>query len=88
MFEDRHQTGRTNIYTDRDVRNLTKLVRENRKASSSLLATKWQLSSGAKVSPSIVRCVELSKGYAWKAAAKKTRLTKQVQKDRLKWCQQ
>ena len=88
MFEDRHRTGRPKIYTDRDARNLTKLVKENRKASSSLLATKWELSSGAKASARTVRCVALSKGYSWKAAAKKPRLTKQAQKDRLKWCQQ
>ena len=71
MFEDRHRTGRPKIYTDRDARNLTRLVRANRTASSSLIATKWQLSSGAKASPRTVSHVELSKGYSWKAAAKK-----------------
>ena len=88
MFEDRHRTGRPKIYTDRDARNLTKLVKKNRKASSSLLDTKWELSSGAKACARTVRRVALSKGYSWKAAAKKPRLTKQAQKDRLKWCQQ
>ena len=45
IFKDRRQAGRSKICANKDVLNLTKSIRENRKASSSLRATKWRLSS-------------------------------------------
>ena len=54
---DRHRTGRNKISNDRDVRSLVRLMKENRKASSTDLSTKWTLSNALKASPRTVRRV-------------------------------
>ena len=45
MFKEHRRAGRSKICANKDVLNLTKSIRENRKASSSLRASKWRLSS-------------------------------------------
>jgi len=52
---DRHRSGRPSISDERDDRKLIRLSKKFRKASSTLLASNWALSSGLKASASTVR---------------------------------
>ena len=83
---DRHRSGRPQISNERDQRHLIRLVKENRRLSSTELANKWTLSSGCVASPRTVRKVLQNHNYLWRSACKKPRLTDMQKKRRLDWC--
>jgi transposase len=85
ILHNRHRSGRPPISTPREDRmrssrgvncNLIRLVKENRRASSTTLSHDWQLSSGKTASPSTVRRKLLAHGYDYKPAVRKPRLAK------------
>jgi len=76
QFENSPRSGRPRISSARDDRQLVRLSRCNRRASSSLLATQWKLSTEQSPSAQTVRRRLLEAGLEWKCAAKKPRLTK------------
>lgn len=85
-INDRYRPGRPKISNERDDRQLVRLIRKNRQATSLELSKKWILSNGKTASPSTVRRRSVFYGYDWKQAAKKPRLSKKQKKARKEWC--
>jgi Transposase/DDE superfamily endonuclease len=54
--------------------------------SSAELAVQWELSSGEKASPRLVRKILQEHNYLWRPACKKPRLNKKQRKTRVEFC--
>jgi transposase len=73
--KDAYRSGRPKITTERDIRSLIRMVRDDRKKSSQELAQEWYLQNGHAASPRTVRRTLQEQNYLWRPAAKKPRLT-------------
>ena len=82
----RHRSGRPPISNARDQRHLIKIMKENRRQSSTELAKQWELSNGKQASARTVRRVLQNQNYLWRSACKKPRLTENQKSNRKIWC--
>ncbi|CAF0745274.1 unnamed protein product [Brachionus calyciflorus] len=74
-YQDRPRSGRPRISTQKNDRNLIRLVKNYRTAPSHVLAIQWKLSNGKTDSSSLVRRSLLKNKLKWKVAVKKPRLS-------------
>ncbi|CAF0891148.1 unnamed protein product, partial [Brachionus calyciflorus] len=74
-YKDRPRSGRLRISTQKDDRNLIRLVKKNRTEPSHALANQWKLSNGETASSSLLRRRLLANKLEWKFAVKKPRLS-------------
>lgn len=81
-----HRTGRNKISTARDIRSLIRMVKQDRKQTSTVLAQLWTLSNNKTASPRTVRRVLQEHDLMWRPACPKPRLTKDHIKQRLAFC--
>lgn len=84
---DEPRTGRPRISTPRDDRRLIRLSLANRRASSTVLAARWELSSGKRASPRTVRSILKAHKMNWCAGAVKPRLTPKHLQKRREFCE-
>ena len=61
--KERHRSGRPPISNARDQRHLIKIMKENRRQSSTELAKQWELSNGKQASARTVRRVLQNQNY-------------------------
>ncbi|CAF1008077.1 unnamed protein product [Brachionus calyciflorus] len=85
-YDDRPRSGRPRISTEKDERQLVRLVKKNRTSPSHILAHNWKLSNGKKASDSLVRRRLLEKKLEWKYAVRKPRISKAQKKARKSFC--
>ncbi|CAF0938671.1 unnamed protein product [Brachionus calyciflorus] len=85
-YKDRPRSGRPRISTQKDDRNLIRLVNKNRTESSHMLANQWKLSNGKSASSSLVRRRLLANKLEWKFAVNKPRLSTNHVKARKAFC--
>ena len=85
-YKDRPRSGRPRISTQKDDRNLIRLVKKNRNEPSHVLANQWKLSNGKTASSSLVRRRLLANKLEWKFAVKKPRLSANHVKARKTFC--
>ncbi|CAF0854035.1 unnamed protein product [Brachionus calyciflorus] len=85
-YKDRPRSGRPRISTQKDDKNLIRLVKKNRTEPSHVLANQWKLSNGKTASSSLVRRRLLAKKLEWKFAVKKPRLSANHVKARKAFC--
>ena len=78
--------GRPRISNERNERSLIRILKKNRKLSSTNLSRKWQEASGVVNSARTIRRVLQQHNNMWRAACKKPRLSKNHQKARKNWC--
>ncbi|CAF1039338.1 unnamed protein product [Brachionus calyciflorus] len=86
LYKDRPGSGRPRISTEKDDRNLIRLVKKNRTKPSHVLANQWKLSNGKTASSSLVRRRLLANKLEWKFAVKKPRLSANHVKARKAFC--
>lgn len=84
--KDLARSGRKRLSTDRDQRQLIRLVKDNRTLSSTELSKRWTLTNGKTASPRLVRKILQDHDLMWRPAAKKPRLTANNIKQRLEFC--
>ncbi|CAF1087238.1 unnamed protein product [Brachionus calyciflorus] len=85
-YKDRPRSGRPRISTQKDDRNLIRLLKKNRTEPSHVLANQWKLSNGKTASSSLFRRRLLAKKLEWKFAVKKSRLSANHVKARKAFC--
>ncbi|CAF0876050.1 unnamed protein product [Brachionus calyciflorus] len=85
-YKDRPRSGRPRISTQKDDRNLIRLVKKNRTEPSHVLANQWKLSNGKTASSSLVRRRLLANKLEWNFAVKKPRLSANHVKARKTFC--
>ncbi|XP_065650435.1 uncharacterized protein LOC136078584 [Hydra vulgaris] len=78
--------GRPSISNERNEQSLIRIVKKNRKLSSTDLSRKWHEASGDVASAQTIRRVLQKHNYMWRAACKKPRLSKKHQKARKNCC--
>ncbi|CAF0715322.1 unnamed protein product [Brachionus calyciflorus] len=83
-YKDRPRSGRPRISTQKDDRNLIRLVKKNRTEPSHVLANQWKLSKTA--SSFLVRRRLMANKLEWKFAVKKPRLSANHVKARKAFC--
>ncbi|CAF0862945.1 unnamed protein product [Brachionus calyciflorus] len=75
MRQQGKNVGRPKISTQKDDRNLIRLVKKNRTEPFHVLANQWKLSNGKTASSSLVRRRLLANKLEWKFAVTKPRLS-------------
>ncbi|CAF0974816.1 unnamed protein product [Brachionus calyciflorus] len=85
-YKDRPKSGRPRIFTQKDDRNLIRLVKKNRTVLSHVLANERKLSNGKTASSSLVRRRLLANELEWIFAVKKPRWIFAVKKPFCKSC--
>jgi len=88
LVKDRYRCGRPKISNDRNNRILIRLMKQNRKLSSTELAKQWIIDGNVLASPRSVRRVLHDNGYVWRSACKKPRLSSKQKIARKKWCKE
>jgi transposase len=87
-IENRYKPGRPKMTSPRDIRNLIRLTKQNRRLSSSTLSKMWKLENGHKLKPSTVRKKLFENRMFYKPAVKKPRLLARHIKARKEFCKE